>query len=146
MKKQRKTRADFAADMVALQRRRRAGGMCCCGRVPEPGRKSCRICLNRVSQWQKDNLIQVRQKKDRRKSRERRAAGFCTLAQWFARVEYFGWRCRYCKVMLTPGTLARDHAIPLSRGGSNWPSNLVPACGDCNASKGTRTLREFLGA
>jgi 5-methylcytosine-specific restriction endonuclease McrA len=28
-----------------------------------------------------------------------------------------------------------DHVIPLSRGGSNWPTNLVCACGQCNSRK-----------
>ncbi|MET9890780.1 HNH endonuclease [Streptomyces sp. NPDC006465] len=29
-----------------------------------------------------------------------------------------------------------DHIVPLSRGGSNEPSNLRPACGPCNYGRG----------
>ncbi len=45
--------------------------------------------------------------------------------------------CRYC------GRRARshhlDHVVPVSKGGSNHPSNLVVACPDCNLRKGTST-------
>ena len=81
---------------------------------------------------------------DLRRTRERGAVGWYTRAQWMARVSFYGWKCYYCRVALTLKTLTRDHRIPLSRGGSAWPSNLVPACKKCNCSKHTRTEREFL--
>jgi hypothetical protein len=31
-----------------------------------------------------------------------------------------------------------DHSVPKSRGGTSYLRNLVPACVDCNRSKGTR--------
>ena len=37
-----------------------------------------------------------------------------------------------------------DHMHPLSRGGSNWPSNLQLLCGPCNRSKGKKTMAEWL--
>lgn len=37
-----------------------------------------------------------------------------------------------------------DHVIPLSRGGSNWPSNIVISCPCCNSSKGNKLPSEFL--
>lgn len=54
-------------------------------------------------------------------------------------------RCFYCggsedKV----GPLVPDHMTPVSRGGSNWLDNIVPACRSCNSRKGARTLEEFL--
>jgi len=39
-----------------------------------------------------------------------------------------------------------DHVIQLSRGGSNWPTNLRPACSACNTQKGPKTLREWRDA
>lgn len=80
-----------------------------------------------------------------RRARSQGAAGSHTQAQWLARVALHGWCCRYCRESLTPATLTMDHAIPLSRGGSEWPANLVPACGSCNSRKQRKTLREFLG-
>lgn len=38
-----------------------------------------------------------------------------------------------------------DHVMPKSRGGSDDPSNLVPACSSCNWSKGAKTLEEWRG-
>lgn len=40
--------------------------------------------------------------------------------------------------------LTADRVIPLSRGGSNFIENIVPACGSCNSRKGTRTADEFI--
>lgn len=71
------------------------------------------------------------------------ARGSFTQEQINARFDYFGWQCRYCRASLTVATVTLDHQLPLSRGGSNWASNLVPACGSCNASKCDRLPWEF---
>ncbi|MFF4652396.1 HNH endonuclease [Streptomyces sp. NPDC001380] len=44
--------------------------------------------------------------------------------------------CSLCN--LRPAGTA-DHIVPLSRGGTNNLSNLRPACGPCNYSRGNRT-------
>jgi len=36
-----------------------------------------------------------------------------------------------------------DHSRPISRGGTDYLRNLVPACIECNRSKGDLTSREF---
>jgi 5-methylcytosine-specific restriction endonuclease McrA len=66
----------------------------------------------------------------RRKAPYRRADVF---AHW-------GGRCVYC------GAPAEhlDHVQPLSRGGRDILSNVVPACADCNLSKAALTLAEWL--
>lgn len=51
-----------------------------------------------------------------------------------------GW-CAYCKA--TNVKLELDHSIPRSRGRSDRPSNLVPACHDCNQRKSNQTAAEF---
>ena len=38
---------------------------------------------------------------------------------------------------------ALDHVVPRSRGGTNHPSNLVPACHSCNSGKRARTIGEY---
>lgn len=71
-------------------------------------------------------------------ARARGATGTHTTAQWLARVEFYGWRCFYCGDELTQETLTHDHRIPVSRGGCDFASNLVPSCKACNDFKGTR--------
>jgi len=70
-----------------------------------------------------------------RRERARRAPGRATPAQIEARVEFYGRRCWICKV---GPYAALDHVKPLSKGGSNWPANLRPACTPCNSRKGSR--------
>ena len=97
----------------------------------------------------KDNLDKFRAYNQRYRARKRNAQGTFTDADWKAKLEYYGYRCRYCgihKSETNEGWLEADHAIPLSRGGANWISNIVPACKSCNCSKGTKTFKEFLNA
>lgn len=85
-------------------------------------------------------------KNHRRKARDLGAKGHYTAEQFLARVQFFEWKCRYCQCSLTLYTLTVDHQIPLSRGGSNWPSNLVPSCKSCNSRKHNKTPKEFISS
>lgn len=51
--------------------------------------------------------------------------------------------CTYCGVKLTAYTATLDHVVPLSRGGSDSPSNLVWCCRKCNRSKGNQLVSEW---
>ena len=44
-------------------------------------------------------------------------------------------QCRYCGAAAPDVKLTIDHVIPTTLGGGDEPSNLVAACGDCNAGK-----------
>lgn len=48
--------------------------------------------------------------------------------------------CPYCNQR--PSNTV-DHVVPLSRGGTNDESNLIPACVSCNSQKGAKTLWEW---
>jgi 5-methylcytosine-specific restriction endonuclease McrA len=50
------------------------------------------------------------------------------------------YTCRYCKGRAN----SADHVVPVERGGTDSPANLVAACGKCNSAKGTMTLAEFM--
>ena len=55
-----------------------------------------------------------------------------TDAQWLAIMEAWGG-CAYCG---SPAlALQKDCVLPISRGGRYTVTNVVPACGSCNASK-----------
>jgi 5-methylcytosine-specific restriction endonuclease McrA len=67
----------------------------------------------------------------RRKAPYRRADVF---AEW-------GGRCVYCEAPAEH----LDHVVPLSRGGRDILSNVVPACAPCNLDKASQTLAEWVG-
>lgn len=54
-------------------------------------------------------------------------------------------KCYYCHIKFGNGKRAYhvDHIVPLTRGGSNEPSNLVLACVSCNSSKHNKLLHEW---
>lgn len=98
-----------------------------------------------TKRWFKEHRVRACVWTRRYRARKRQALGAHTIAQWLARVEFYGWRCRYCSKPLTKGSLSCDHRIPIFRGGTEWASNLVPCCRSCNSTKGDKTEREFLG-
>jgi 5-methylcytosine-specific restriction endonuclease McrA len=52
-------------------------------------------------------------------------------------------QCFYCACDLAKVRFHIDHVIPLSRGGTNYPDNIVIACPRCNLEKGTKLPHEF---
>lgn len=50
--------------------------------------------------------------------------------------------CAYCGIRLFEKYHV-EHVAPLSRGGSNWVTNLVLTCQDCNLSKHDKLLSEW---
>lgn len=76
-----------------------------------------------------------------RRARKFGAAGRHTKDEWKKLIVEFRYRCAYCGV---DGTLTEDHLVPLARGGSDFIENIVPACRDCNESKGARDTLTFI--
>jgi 5-methylcytosine-specific restriction endonuclease McrA len=57
----------------------------------------------------------------------------------------FKFQCAYCgRPNLTNETTHQDHVVPLNVGGANSSENMLPACNDCNLSKGTKSVFQFL--
>lgn len=95
--------------------------------------------LNNTKNWSAQNLSKKASYRRSRRAKELNAPGSCTQEQLKARMAYFGNKCIYCG-----GPFEEvDHLIPISRGGSNWPSNLAPSCTKCNREKWTKTYKEF---
>lgn len=70
------------------------------------------------------NLRKPRRRKPNRSQRHRR------------RLLLRSPRCHYCGVELDMDTSTIDHVVPLCRGGTWDPENLVLACDGCNNKKG----------
>jgi len=73
--------------------------------------------------------------RDRRRARLKGAAGRHTLDDWKLILAKFDNECAFCG---TRDAVNKDHLVPLCRGGTDWPENLVPACKTCNETKGGR--------
>jgi 5-methylcytosine-specific restriction endonuclease McrA len=71
------------------------------------------------------------------------APGKFTVADIDAKFAAQRGLCFYCSRTITPKTFHVDHYIPLSRGGTNEPSNIVLACAKCNLSKHTALPEHF---
>lgn len=73
---------------------------------------------------------------------KRRAESYGVAHVAYSRTEILArWRrsCAYCNGVATH----LDHVHPLSKGGEDVESNIVPACAPCNLSKGAKTLAEW---
>ena len=68
------------------------------------------------------------------RARKWEGAGRWTLEQRAARFALWGNKCWMCGIAAE----CTDHVKPLSKGGSNWPANIRPACISCNARKGRK--------
>ncbi len=95
-------------------------------------KKHCKYLKDNPDVQQRNNAI--------RSKRARSTKGTFSREQWQARLDYFGNKCVYCGC---GGKMTLDHKIPISKGGTNWPSNFVPACSPCNSSKNAKGFLEF---
>ena len=93
--------------------------------------------------WQLANPEAVRAISHTRRARLRAAAGRFTAGQWRALVAFWSGLCAYCGMCWV---LQMDHRTPISRGGTNDISNILPACRSCNSEKHTRTEAEYRAA
>lgn len=91
----------------------------------------------RTTTWRKDNSEKVAVSKQRRRAREVNAEGSFTTSEWKTKCLEWGNRCAYC---LERTKLTVHHIQPLSKGGSNWITNLVPACKSCNCRIHTKVI------
>lgn len=113
------------------------------GRVREADRryKTSDRGKQRRAEWVSQNLDTMRGYCQTRVARVRGLPADFSVDDWLATLSAFGERCGYCGV--SGIQLARDHWVPLTRGGGYIMGNIVPACKSCNSSKGNKTPEEF---
>jgi hypothetical protein len=90
-----------------------------------------------VARWRAKNPEAAKVINQRRRGLERGAEGTFSRAEWEEKLELYGRCCAYCR---RPRKMTIHHVVPLAKGGTNYASNIVPACGSCNSSIGTKTV------
>ncbi len=93
-----------------------------------------------IKAWVKANPEKVAAGQARRRHLERTAPGGPFLPwreDYKPRIAEYNGVCAYC---LKAPFKSLDHAVPLSRGGSNYPENVFPVCGSCNSRKRAKIL------
>lgn len=103
----------------------------------------------RVRQWTRANPHRRRVHQQRRRARKLNAPGSHTTEdialQAIAQTDPKGQlRCWWCGGIITERYHV-DHRVPLSRGGSDAPENLVISCAPCNMAKHDKYPGEFNG-
>lgn len=96
--------------------------------------------------WRKTphGKILMRDAKRRRRAKRLGAGGTHKAIDIVLQYKSQKGRCWHCGKALN-GKYEVDHLIPLDRGGSDWPSNLVCSCQRCNRSKGNKLPQEWNG-
>lgn len=89
--------------------------------------------------WKAKNRDRVNFYQKLRSYREKNAVGSHTHQDIKEILSVFKNKCAYCK---KPAETI-DHVVPLTKGGTNNPTNLVPACFSCNSSKGNKDIWQW---
>lgn len=98
---------------------------------------------NRIKAYRVANQEKIRIYTVQRRAKIRGAEGSFTVTEVRELFEQQQGKCVYCQRKLDE-SFHRDHIVPLSRGGSNFISNIQLLCGSCNSSKHSKTSEEFL--
>jgi 5-methylcytosine-specific restriction endonuclease McrA len=94
-----------------------------------------------TDRWAREHPDEVSVRNERVRAKRRAAPGEVTSAQWGTIRRRFRSHCAYCG---QPGqTFEMEHVVPLGRGGTHTPDNVVPACFACNRSKAGKLFEEW---
>lgn len=105
----------------------------------------CKECWKaRVRVYHHANPEAVKAKHSNRRARVLAAGGTFSATDVQRKLLLQKNTCYWCRAKLN-GKYHVDHVIPLSRGGSNGPENIVCACAGCNLSKWAKMPWEFAG-
>jgi 5-methylcytosine-specific restriction endonuclease McrA len=126
------------AGIVAASARARDVTCNACGRIfktSNPHEPVCSECSYRA------RIKRTVARNHRRKALDRGAFGpTYTERDWRHLIARYRGMCAYCGVRPAEH---RDHVTPVSRGGGNSIGNILPACAQCNLSKGSLFLTEW---
>lgn len=97
-----------------------------------------------MRKWRSENPEKDKVRSESYRARKANALGAHCAEDIKKIYEQQGGRCWYCQTPVG-SKYHIDHRIPLSKGGSNNPNNLVVACQSCNCRKQGRMPHEFCG-
>lgn len=103
-----------------------------------PGHKNPEKNRAAVRRWTEQNPEKARTRWANRRARVHGAVGGHTAEEFLGLLVRTGYVCTYCSCPLSEKTATRDHIVPLSKGGSNFITNIAPACKPCNCRKGAK--------
>lgn len=66
------------------------------------------------------------------------AGGNYNWEEWEELKKKYNYSCVVCGRKEPEIKLTTDHIVPISKGGTNWISNIQPLCQGCNSRKGNR--------
>lgn len=95
----------------------------------------------RSKAWAKAHPESGKVQRDKRRARLLGARGYYTRSDMEAILRAQEGKCFYCRRNLDD--YHSDHFVPLARGGSNYPENIVASCAPCNLSKGAKLPWEW---
>lgn len=97
----------------------------------------------RKRSYRQANPERVRAWLNRRRVRKLQSEGAHTASDIQAQYARQKGRCYWCGEKVGDDFHV-DHIVPLSRGGADWPDNLVIACPACNMSKHNKLPHEWI--
>jgi 5-methylcytosine-specific restriction endonuclease McrA len=125
---------------------RKAWGLQHKGHISEYNRQYRKLNADWIREQQQEYLERNREKQRNwqhaYRARRTEAGGYLDLRDFFELCEFLGWKCTYCEITLTPGTVTVDHIVPVSRGGRHELENVTPACKSCNCRKHNKLPEE----
>ncbi len=92
-------------------------------------------------EYKKNNKEYFQTIEAKRRSQKQNAEGSFSLNDWLEICERYGFTCLYPGC--TSNDITIDHIVPISKGGTNWPSNLQPLCKPHNSSKHNRHETDY---
>lgn len=92
-----------------------------------------------ADEWTRNNRHLVNERASRRRAKMKQNPIYYVLPRDLKRL--YSLSCHYCK---SKESIELDHVVSVDYGGAHGIGNFLPSCRSCNASKGEKTIMEWL--
>jgi 5-methylcytosine-specific restriction endonuclease McrA len=92
------------------------------------------------SEWHSNNRDRHTATSNKYRKSLSKAEGSYTEEEWINLFSEYGNHCLCCEEIKP---LEPDHIVPISKGGTNWITNIQPLYHSCNTSKGNRRITDY---